>query len=49
MNQIRAMKIGLEQRLRAKISTNWKIIEWIVELSTVLINRRLVGHDAKTA
>jgi hypothetical protein len=49
MNQIRAMKIGLEQRLGAKIKTNWEIMEWIVELSAVLINRCLVGHDGKTA
>ena len=49
MNQIRAIKIGLEQRLRTKISKNWKVIEWIVELSTVLINRCLVGHAGKTA
>ena len=46
--QIRAMKIGLEQRLGARVTTKWKIFEWMVELSTVLLNRCLVGHDGKT-
>ena len=49
MGQIRAMKIGLEQRIGVKVTTRWKIIEWIVELSAVLINRCLVGKDGKTA
>ena len=48
MGQIRAMKIGLQQRINAEIKTDWKILEWIVELSTVLINRCLIGKDGRT-
>ena len=49
MNQVRAMKIGLQSRIGAQITTEWKIMEWIVELSTVLLNRCLIGKDGKTA
>ena len=38
MNQLRAMKIGLEQRIQMKIDTSWKIVEWMVELVPTLIN-----------
>ena len=48
MNQIRVMKIGLEQRLATKITTDWKIMEWITELSAVLLNRCLIGKDGRT-
>ncbi len=39
MIQIREMKLGPQQRLDAKIATEWRIMEWIVDLCTVLINR----------
>ena len=42
---MRAMKIGLEQRIQMKIDTCWKIVGWMVELAPTLINRCLVGHD----
>ena len=29
MNQMRALKIGLEQRIQMKINMKWKIIEWM--------------------
>ena len=48
MNQMRALMIGLEQRIQMKINTKWKILEWMVELAPTLINRCLVGHDGKT-
>ena len=48
MGEIRALKIGLEQRIGIKIPTSFKIMEWIVELAPVIINRCLVGHDWKT-
>ena len=48
MNQMRALKIGLEQRVQMKIDTKWKIMEWMVELAPTLINRCLIGHDGKT-
>ena len=48
MGEIRALKIALEQRIGIKIQTTFKIMEWIVELALVIINRCLVGHDGKT-
>ena len=48
MNQMRAMKIGLEQRIQMKIDTSWMIVEWMIDLVPTLINRCLVGHDGKT-
>ena len=48
MNQMRAMKIGQEQRIRMKIDTSWKIAEWMGELAPTPINRCFVGHDGKT-
>ncbi len=48
MSQTRAIKIGLQQRPDAKITTEWKIMEWIVKLSTVLINRCMIGKDGRT-
>ena len=42
------MKIALDQRLGTTVKTDWKALEWMVELSAVLINRCLVGHDGKT-
>ena len=48
MGEIRALKISLEQRIGTKIPTSFKIMEWIVELALVIIDRCLVGHDGKT-
>ena len=48
MGQVRAMKIGLQQRLNTEIKIDWKILEWLVELSTVLLNRCMVGKDGRT-
>ena len=48
MSQVRAMKLALDQRLGTSVKTDWKALEWMVELSAVLINRCLVGHDGKT-
>ena len=48
MGEIRALKIGLEQRIGIKIPTSFKIMEWVVKLGPVIINRCLVGHDGKT-
>ena len=48
MNQTRAVKIGVEQRVQMKTDTSWKIAEWMVELAPTLTNRCLVGHDRKT-
>ena len=43
MSQVRAMKVALEQRLGTTVKTDWKALEWMVELSAVLTNRCLVG------
>ena len=42
------MKIALDQRLGTTVKTDWKALERMVELSAVLINRCLVGHDGKS-
>ena len=46
--QIRALKIGLQERIKAKVGTNWAIMQWMIELAPVLINRCLVGKDGRT-
>ena len=48
MGQMRACKIGLEQRTRVKVETNWAILEWMAEHAGDTINRGLLGHDGKT-
>ena len=49
MGQIRALEIGLEQRIKAEITTEWNIMEWIVELSIGQVDRCIIGKDGKTA
>ena len=39
MGQVRAMKIGLEARLKCKVESDWKIVEWITELAGELLSR----------
>ena len=34
MNQMRAMKIGLEQRTQMKVDTSWKIVEMGLQRSS---------------
>ena len=48
MGQIRALKIGMERRIKAKIQTKSCIIEWIVEHAAMTINKHKVGEDGKT-
>ena len=48
MAQMRAIKLGLEQRTKMKVETNWRILEWMIEHASSLINMCLVGHDGKT-
>ena len=45
MGQVRAMKIGLEARLKCKVESDWKIMEWITELAGELLSRGQVGKD----
>ena len=48
MGQIRALKIGLESRLKRKIESDEPILQWIVEHAPMMINRCQKGHDGKT-
>ena len=48
MGQMRACKIGLEQRTRIKIESDWAILEWMTEHAGDTIDRSLMGHDGKT-
>ena len=48
MEQVRAMKIGLEARLKRKVESDWKIMEWITELAGELLSRGQVGKDGRT-
>ena len=49
MRQVRTMKIGLEARLKCKVESDWKIMEWIAELAGELLSRGQVGKDGRTA
>ncbi len=44
----RALKIGLESRLKGTIPENSAIMEWILEHAPFLINKFSVGHDGMT-
>ena len=49
LGQVRAMKIGLEARLKCKVESHWEIMEWITKLAGELLSRGLVGKDGRTA
>ena len=49
MRQVRAMKIGLEARLKCKVGSDRKIMEWIKEFAGELLGRGQVGKDGRTA
>ena len=46
--QIRALKIGLEMRLREDVDARWKILEWMVPHASDVLNRFNMGKDGKT-
>ena len=48
MAQMRACKIGLESRIKTKVETDWRVLEWMSEHAAMTLNRALVGHDGKT-
>ena len=48
MGQVRALKIGLERRIKERIGARWPILHWIVEHACTVINRCQVGHDGMT-
>ena len=41
--------VGLEARLKCKVESDWKIMEWISELAGELLSRGHVGKDGRTA
>ena len=45
---MRSLKIGLESRIGRKIEMDERIIKWMVEHATVLMNGCTVGKDGKT-
>ena len=46
---VRSMKSALDERLGSSILADSNILPWMIEFSSVLINRYLVGKDGKTA
>ena len=47
--QLRTMKSALDQRIESEVKGDSKILPWLIEYSSVLLNRFLVGKDGKTA
>ena len=45
----RALKIGLESRLKAALPDGAKIVDWILELAPFLLSKYSVGHDGMTS
>ena len=41
------MKIGLEARLKCKVESDWKIMQWITELAGELLSGGQVGKDVQ--
>ena len=48
MGQVRDLKIWLGARLKCKVESDWKIMEWITELAGELLSRGQVGKDGRT-
>ena len=46
--QIRTLKLALEERIQCRISITSLVFQWLVEYASVLINRFSIGHDGKT-
>ena len=46
---IRTHKLALESRVKAKIPVEHKIMAWVVEFATDVLNKFLVGRDGRTA
>ena len=49
MGQMRAIKIGLEKRIKVRIETTWAVLTWIAEHACMMLNRYQVGRDGKTS
>ncbi len=48
MGQLRALKIGLESRPKAKVEAEWLVMQWLVPHACTTINRYRVGVDGCT-
>ena len=48
MGQLRAIKLGIEQRTKSIVATNGPFLQWMVEHAAWTINVASVGHDGKT-
>ena len=48
VGQVRAIKLGLEQRTKMKLGTHGPLLQWIVPHAAWTINVGQVGHDGKT-
>ena len=48
MGQMRALKIGLERRLKVKLESDEVILQWMIEHACTVINHFQVGHDGRT-
>ena len=46
--QMRAVKIGLEMRLKDDVDVRWPVIEWMIPHAADVLNRFSVGTDGKT-
>ena len=47
--ELKTMKSSMDEKLNTNIGTDAKILTWMIEYASVLINRYLVGKDGKTA
>ena len=46
--QIRSMKDALDAKIGTNLGITSKVLPWMIEFASVLVNRYLVGHDGKT-
>ncbi len=46
--QARALKLGLEERLKTSVPVGASIVEWILEHAAFIISKYCVGHDGMT-
>ena len=47
--QLRALKLGLEARIKKEVDVNSEILEWMIPHAADCINKYLVGKDGRTA
>ena len=47
--QVRVLKLALEDTWKMKVAHKHEVVPWIIEYSAFPVNRFEVGHDGKTA